>query len=172
MIECLRVLVPQIVSLAALNAQIVALNTIYGSSVTQLVAGEIFNAWTTPLFEFPRPSIGYDIGFSKDGTARLQRNGLEKCTIPIWFYVVAPANADKDAALQALGITFEALLRVIDALPPNGAEQVQMTGVTPVRAIALVQDAGIRTFTVDAEAAGKIPGIAAVFDFEVYVAQS
>jgi hypothetical protein len=172
MMEAVRVLVPQVVTVAAINTQIATLNTVYGSNVAPLPPRSVINAWNVELLRLPRPSIGYDIGWNKDGTAKLQHNGLEKMTIPVWFYVIGPANKDKDASLQAVGIMFEALLRVIDPFPPNGMEQQTMTGVTPVRAIALVNAAQTRTFTLDSEAAVAVPGIASSWDFEVYVATS
>jgi len=172
MIETIRVLVPQIVTPTTVNAQIDILNGEYGSSVQHIPTGGVLNAWNIPLLDLPRPSIGYDIGWNADGVAQLIRNGKNRMTLPVWFYVIAPTGLDKETALQHLGITFEALMYVMDQFPPNGAEQKTVTGVSPVRVLTLLGDPTIRSFTVDALAAGKVPGLATKWDFTIDTARS
>jgi len=174
MIETLRRLVPAVVTAAAVNAQIAALNTIYGTSLPQLPTAPsgVIHMWNKAFIDMPTPSIGYLIGYDKDGRSQLQWNGLRRATVPIWFYCISASGLDFETAFQHVGIMYEALHMVIDQFPPNGLEQQQLASVTPTRAIALVQPGSIRNFTIDAVGADPLAGLGVCYDCEIYVATS
>jgi hypothetical protein len=172
MIEAVRRIIPSVVTVAAINAQITALNTIYTTSIGNLPTGRVIDCWDKALLDLPRPCIGYTVGWDKNGVARLQSNQLRKITVGVFFYIIPSPGQQQETALAEAAILFEALFNVMDAFPPNGSEQQQLAGVTPVRAIALVTPAETRSFTLDATGAGKVPGILTAFDCLVYTLTS
>lgn len=171
MIETLRRIVPAVITVSAMNTQIDALNTQYTASVDHLGTNGVLHMWNKTWHDLPKPCVAYLIGYDKDGKTQLQWNGLRRATVPIWFYLLPALSHDFETAFQNLGIMFEALTQLIDAFPPNGLEQQQLAGVSPTRAIALVQAGQMRNFTLEA-AGPQIPGLGVRYDCEVYVATS
>lgn len=179
MIEGARQLVKQILTVAAVNAQISALNTRFQNSAGWLGAvptlptdsnparNGVQDMWHTTYRELTRPGVGYMVGVLRSGKSALKSSGNNRMTIPLWIECHGDTKQDQETSLQQASIIYQAVLYVIETL-----EGAILANVSPTVACVLVDAADIEAINIDAAAAGKLLGIRAKFDTTIDDARS
>lgn len=154
-----QVLTPQAVNanLIALNAQYAPLSGYVAVPLLDLDHG-VVNMWTKAWSDMLRPSLGYEVGFSRDGTAEVVLQGKTRDELPVWINYVSAADTELGARRQC-EVTWEAVRMVLDLPTIEGLEGQTLAGVTPVRGIVKIGPTiQLELVTLDAAAAGKVLG--------------
>lgn len=166
MIEIARALMATQFTVAAVNAQITALNTRYSTSVP--AAQQVVNMWGKSWIDMPKPSFGYYVGLLGPNTARLKTQGFNRMTVPV-HVLYASAPTDIDTAQQQVAISLQAALYVLETI-----EGQSLPGVSPPAACVLIGDYQAsplgpggenEAVNVDAAGTGKVLGFRLKMDF-------
>lgn len=161
-----QLMVPQYLTVATINAGIVALNTrlagVTGYTATdQLPTGGVVDMAGTTFLDLPRPCIGYMVGVLKEGATELKRQGKSRMILPLWVDYVCKQNATLAAAQQAAAVTAQAVLYALEAM-----EGQQLAGVTglPIGCVLIGPNVSMEIVLVDIAAAGKLFGFRTRYD--------
>lgn len=157
-------LVERVMTPAAVNANIIALNQQYAGLVgykavpTLKDPGGVLNMWTKAWSDMRRPSIGYEVGFSRDGITEIVLQGKNRDILPLWVSYVSEATEELDARRQC-EVTWEALRMTLDIPTPDGLEGQLLPNVNPVRGVVQIgPSVNLELVTVDVEGSGKVLG--------------
>lgn len=178
MIEGARQLVAQVLTVSAVNAQIVALNTRFANSagwlgaVPQLPSDSnparhgVQDMWAKTYRELTRPGAGYMVGVLRSGKSELKASGKNRMTLPLWLECHGKAD-DQETTFQQASIIDQAILYVLETL-----ESVALANVSPPVACVLISAADVEAINIDAAASGKLLGIRRKYDITIDDARS
>jgi hypothetical protein len=157
-------LLAQVLTPAAVNTQLRALNAQYQPLVGYVPVPQVdantgvVNMWTKAWSDMVRPSIGYEVGFSREGAAEIVLQGKNRDEIPVWITYVS-AGEEELVARRQCEVTWEAIRMVLDIPTAVGLEGQQLVGVTPVRGIVKIgPSVQVELVTVDVASAGRVLG--------------
>ena len=173
-----QLLVPQVLTAAAVNAQISALNTRFAAATGWLGTvpslptssdprlNGVQDMWHKTFRELTRPGLGYMVGVLRAGKSELKASGKNRMTLPFWIECHGTAS-DQETTFQQACIIDQAALYVLETL-----EGVAVANVTPPVACVLISAADVEAINIDAAAAGKLLGIRRRYDLTIDDARS
>lgn len=166
MIEVVRQLLPTVLTMAAVNAQVVALNSRCGVSAPQLTGTDgVQNMWAKNFKALPAPGVGYMVGVlpGKQPTAELKSSGKNRTfNVPLWLEFQSAQCPDADTALMQVSLYERAVLYVLENL------EGLATSWTPQPAgVVLIEPVTFEVLNFDATAAGKMLGFRARYDLVI-----
>lgn len=173
MIEGARQIVAQVLTVDAINTQLIALNARLRPSAgwkrdvpllpqsADPSAHGVQDMWHKSFRDITRPGVGYMVGILRSMRAELKASGGNRMTLPLWIECQSEAQ-DQERALQQAGLLYQAVLYVLEDM-----ESVSLDNVTPPLSVVLVGTGEAEAIVIDAAAAGKILAIRARHDLTV-----
>lgn len=159
-------LIVQVLTPQAVNANIALLNgqyaTLPGFVAAPMLDGTkgVVNMWTKAWSDMARPSIGYEVGFTKEAVTEIVLQGKNRDEIPVWIAYISENAKDELTARRQCEVTWEAIRMTLDPPTQAGLEGQILPGVTPIRGIVKIgPTVGLELVTVDATAAGTVLGV-------------
>lgn len=174
MIEGARQFVKAMLTPAAVNAQIDLQNTRFANvpgwvNVQHVDATTgVQDMWAKAFRDLPRPGIGYLISALADGDSELLVEGKSRMTVPVWVDYSCPGNVDKETALQHIGVTAAAILRVFESMESNNLGTVLGVTITPNVQLANIKPSVLmQPVSLGAQEAGQQLGVRMRFDLVI-----